>query len=255
MITPVIQAGSVLFGSQTTISSRFLYEDLDLSSVKSAFRRIALLTHPDCFHGSTESVQEINRSRFIEAHQAYERLIDFIRERDRKNTSKSSAEQQWSKASPNLKRKQAHQRTNTFYKQGPISFYYRGMMPQFRLRLGEFLYYSGVISWQLLIDSIVWQRTNRPRFGDIAGELQFLTHREVVFIINHKRFRELTGTAALRLRLLCQHEVNVILGYQKGLRKPIGLYFITHACMSSERLQKFIKELYRHNAMYANPFH
>ena len=46
----------------------------------------------------------------------------------------------------------------------------QGPLPRRRLRLAEFLYYTGRVSWQSLIGAIVWQRSTRPHFGELAGD-------------------------------------------------------------------------------------
>jgi len=40
--------------------------------------------------------------------------------------------------------------------------FYFGPMPKFKLLIGQYRYYSGRISWKVLIDAIAWQKSSGP---------------------------------------------------------------------------------------------
>jgi hypothetical protein len=131
---------------------------------------------------------------------------------------------------------------------GPL--HYHGALPRRRLRLAEFLYYSGRVSWQSLISAIVWQRAARPKFGELAKELRALTRQEITKILGAKRRHEQTGDTARRLRLLTAEEVAQILRLQRARHKPIGRYFVEKERMPRVELTQILRELFRHNARY-----
>jgi len=128
--------------------------------------------------------------------------------------------------------------------------YYHGPVPRRPLRLAEFLYYSGRVSWQSLIASIVWQRSAKPKFGELARELHAINGRDLVTILRAKRYREQTGETARRLRLLSADQVNRILRLQRARHKPIGRYFVEKERMPTAELARILWELFRHNARY-----
>jgi hypothetical protein len=47
-------------------------------------------------------------------------------------------------------------------------------MPKRHLLFGEFLYYSGAVSWNAFIKSIMWQRMQRPQVSTILLHQRFL---------------------------------------------------------------------------------
>ena len=129
--------------------------------------------------------------------------------------------------------------------------FYRGPLPRKRLRLAEFLYYSGRVSWQSLIKAIVWQRSLKPKFGELARELRAVSSQDLARILASKLRNEQTGQAAQRLRLLTAEEVERVLRLQRARHRPIGRYFVENERMPTETLSRVLRELYRHNARWA----
>ena len=126
--------------------------------------------------------------------------------------------------------------------------YYRGPLPNRRLRIAEFLYYSGYISWQSLIKALVWQRASRPKFGEIARQLRIVTAGDMARVLQSRESREPTGAAASRLRLITVEDVRRILRIQRARQRPIGRYFVEQEKVSNEELLRLLHELFRHNA-------
>jgi hypothetical protein len=128
--------------------------------------------------------------------------------------------------------------------------FYRGQIPRRRLRLAEYLYYSGRVSWQSLINAIVWQRMAKPKFGELARELREISGQDLARILASKLRDEPTGEAALRLRLLTPREVQRILILQRARHRPIGRYFVEKGGMAASDLSLIIREMHKHNARY-----
>jgi len=118
------------------------------------------------------------------------------------------------------------------------------------LRFAEFLYYSGCISWQSLISALVWQRTERPKFGEIARQLRIVSASDMTRVLLARARHEQTGAAASRLRLLTVEEVRRILRIQRARQRAIGRYFVEKERMSDLELSGFLHELFRHNARW-----
>ena len=194
----LFRACRVLFGSNISINPEFLHY-LQLSGVKSAFRKRALATHPDMLQSSE------NRF-FIEIKRAYDVLSSFVTKRDYGNSH--SAERVRAATTYHYKN---HRSTGTESATGkyqrnsnPRSFYFHGSLPRGRLRFAEYVYYSGIVSWKTLIESIVWQRKQRPSFGEIAQEWAWLPLVGAGDLLFQRIPGERIGETAVRLQHLNQ---------------------------------------------------
>ena len=113
------------------------------------------------------------------------------------------------------------------------------MVPRRRLRLAEFLYYTGRVSWQSLINAVVWQRKAQPRFGELARELRSISSQDLARLLSSRLRHEQMGETAQRLRLLSAAEVERILRLQRARKRPIGRYFLEKESMTSATLVSF----------------
>lgn len=145
----LLNACRVLFAIEDRVDVNFV-KALELSELKGAYRKKALETHPDRAKMLGKSETEL-RDGFQEVLSAYETLTRYV-------TGKKRAE----KTGSVRRRKRGKQCRD---------HYYHGPMPSRELKIGQFLYYSGLISWRVLIDAIVSQKKKRPLFGE-----HFITH-------------------------------------------------------------------------------
>lgn len=134
----------------------------------------------------------------------------------------------------------------------PEEHFHRGPMPQGSLRFAEFLYYSGRISWRTLVESITWQRQQRPSVGRIAVGWGHLTEDEVRDLLESRR-REKSfgipfGEHALRRGLLTPFQLLAILGRQRRLQRRIGEFFVERGIIDSEEIYSIRQEVIRHNS-------
>ena len=233
----LFQACRVLFGPEAAISRSFLY-CLQPSGISNAFRRRALETHPDRFAMMDEESRRKGAELFIEADRARSRLLSFCRERDGRMLASRHRRKRPVQGSD---RKQT----------SPVKLY-SGSIPQRRLRFGEFLYYSGIITWHAFVKAIVWQRRQRPRFGDIARRWRYLSEQDIRGIITRKRFSEPIGEAAVRIRFLSQFQVNTILFHQMFSQRPIGEYFVENGFLTKDRVDELLAGLKQHNARFSS---
>jgi hypothetical protein len=133
------EAFRILFGSQITFSDAVL-NYLQPSGIKSAFREQVKRKHPDTADLTVRTPVEISEE-FHSLYEAYRLLMDLKSHRFRRMERKEQV-------SP-LNKPVAE----------PGDFFYQGRtVPVHHLRLGEFLFYSKVISWHTLIQAIVYKK-------------------------------------------------------------------------------------------------
>ncbi len=127
------------------------------------------------------------------------------------------------------------------------SFYYTGPTPLRKFRFSEYLYYRGVISWKHLIESLMWQFRNRPRFGDIAISQAFLSSSMMSRILSCRKPKERIGDACVRLGFLSEYRRQAVMGRQRLFNLPIGRYFLEHGILSHSDIASYLADHQRHN--------
>jgi curved DNA-binding protein CbpA len=233
------RACRIIFGPDVTVNRAFL-NDIKSSSIARAFRKKALLTHPDRFSMRDAAARRKTATLFIEVKWAYDQLRKFCRERDKNIVFRSDTKTETIKARDKKNPGGFHQGKG----------YYSGNMPRRRLRLGEFLYYTGEVPKDAYINAVVMQGRQRPRFGDIALRWCFLSEPEINSLVSRKRDKEPIGETAVRLNLLSRSHVEAVLYYQRSVQKPIGEYFIANGYLSRESFHLFLMEFNKHNRQF-----
>ena len=169
----LLRACRLLFGPEVSVNRDFLFY-IQLQGVKSAFRKKALISHPD--RAVLSCCTENNPVNFIEALSAYKQLSEFINEREKGVYASTLKRDMVHPQRPGRK----HHDTD-YHKR-----YYSGIMPRRPLLFAEYLYYSGIITWGSLIQAIVWQRGLKSRFGEVACRLQYLSKEQIWKIIKKR---------------------------------------------------------------------
>ena len=135
--TELFNACSILFGFDSPISSEFLIS-LNPSDLRAAYLKKSLETHPDRARVLGENEIALNK-RFKKVNLAYESLRSAIESNIRyilkERTTVSKTKRSWFS-----------------------DHFYRGRLPKRELLIGQFLYYSGIVSWRTLIGAIIWQK-------------------------------------------------------------------------------------------------
>ena len=227
-------------------------EHLDVAVVRRAWRRIAVASHPDAARRGGSAARR-DGSLFIEASRAYELLMGHLLRRPAAAGSpRRPADHAAPRptAKPRSRPRPAQSAPEHDAGHRGRALYYHGPVPRRRLRLAEFLYYTGRVSWQSLIGAIVWQRAAQPRFGELARELRSISAQELQKILVSRLRHEHTGEAARRMNLLTSEQVERILRLQRARRRPIGRYFVEKESMTSPQLTELLREVYRHNARW-----
>jgi DnaJ-like protein len=125
-------------------------------------------------------------------------------------------------------------------------------LPRRRLRFAEYLYYSGRAPWTAFVDSIAWQRRQRPALGRIAVELGFLAAEDVAEILERRRLaseqRVPFGEYAVRLGYLTSFQLLATLGRQLRLQRRIGEFFVERGLLEAGDVDEVRRRIWRHNA-------
>jgi hypothetical protein len=225
----IVQACRILFGENTVVTRDFM-TSLDLLLVKKAYRKRALITHPDRLVIVGEDVSPGNSEPFIKTGWAYTQLINYLQN------------------PPNINPGISAHRSAKGQKSAPQKIhYFRGIIPCRRLLFAEYLYYRGMVPWHAYIAAIVWQRGQRPRFGEIAKRWQDLTDREILWLLKGKQFYERIGEIAIRTGMMDRFKVERILHYQSFKQRKIGEYFVEEGYVTREILGEALKSFAAHN--------
>ncbi|HOO72586.1 MAG TPA: J domain-containing protein [Spirochaetota bacterium] len=263
--TNLINAYSLLFTGSNFSSMEQIYK-LNITSLKSAYRDKIKNNHPDRARHLGIS-EHILSERFKQITHAYDELRHFIYTCEganiasiRNNHSGDNKKHTWfyhkesadgtAYHSANEKEKQSETGESSKNQSDRSQQH----MPKNELPFGQFLLFSGVISLQVLIKAIIWQREQRPTFGSIAREWNLLSLNEIALIFKNRRRNEKFGECALRLGYLNTFQKNAILTRQKNAQKPLGRYFVENNLISPLELELHLVNQKKHNLMAKKNF-
>jgi len=268
----------LIFGKDLKVSREFL-KYLQLSGIKKAYRQKALELHPDVICSQSQLLQQARTVQFIDVHHAYENLIVYLNERDkgfclqsdscqkpaRQNNSSTSVRSHrpyhprpqefnatlrrdhYAANKQCFKEKNGRKKQSTCHIPVDPKTLYKGPMPQCQLFFGRYLYYSGIINLQIIGQALVWQRSQRPRLGEIGYRLGWLGKNDAFQILKHRTENQLFGESALVLGLLTKEQLQQMILQQKKLHKRFGQYFVAKNYWSPVTLVKFIMMHKDHN--------
>lgn len=262
----------IIFGNDLKVSREFL-EYLQLSGIKKAYRKKALEIHPD--RGASQNLtRQQSNHQFVDVHEAYKSLVAYLEARDQGKVLPGAAalfaarqhEEKTKRPGHNgsAEGKKCHREKADIYRfsmgndrqQKPPLYdlpldpksLYRGPMPNRSLLFGRYLYYSGIINLQTIGQALVWQRSQRPRLGEIGCRLGWLSQQDTFRILQHRHERQLFGELAIRLGILTREQLHLILLQQKKLHKRIGQYFLAKNYWDAVMLEKYVAAHKRHNS-------
>lgn len=155
------EAFRILFGTQITFSDAVL-NYIQPSGIKSAFREQVKRKHPDT--ADQEGNPSLDASaEFRTLYEAYRLLMDLKLQRFRRVERPIPAPQPPAPVAE------------------PGDFFYQGAnLPSHPMRLGEFLFYSRIISWKTLIQAIVYKRQfDDRRLGQYFIEKRLLSEQDL----------------------------------------------------------------------------
>ncbi len=244
--TELLDACRVLFSGDVQINRDFLYY-LQPSGIKSAYRKKAKETHPDCFAGVDPDEHERLSELFRDVSQAYKMLDTFSSDNQRKLWSPAD----WS---TNYCASRAR---NSGYEYGaragcadarqehsPLE------LPKRHLEAGLYLYYRGVISYAEMIEALVWQRRQRPIIGNIAESWGWLKSVDVQAVNRYHGRRGRFGARAVALGFLTPFQVQVLLRHQRQAQKLFGQFFVEQGRLTRAEVEAHIRGQRQHNSHY-----
>ncbi len=228
---------NVLFGTYADVSYEAL-KDIEPAKLKAAYRKKVFETHPDRSKIVGRDEDRMNRE-FIKAATAYEKLISMIED---KNTPAF-----------NEKRDLKERRANYYNNKDVFpDHYYRGAIPKRKLLIGQFLYYSGLISWKMMISAISWQKRQRPLIGQIALSWGMLSSFDIKSILAYRamegNYKEKFCKYAWSKGYINLFERMALLGKQRSLQRPIGEYFTKEeGILPNREIDILLEKMWIHN--------
>lgn len=246
----VIQACQTLFGAEVDIGRGFLFY-LQPEGLKSAYRKKAKETHPDYFALEPPHIQEMQAMLFRDIVDAYDVVNLFFRQREEGVLLPPSRPQA---ARRNRHHEKKRDETRSWERGSARAEQFQKPVPFLPMQIGRYLYYRGYITYQALIDAVVWQRKQRPIIGDIALRWGWLKTEEIERIIKAGGLQGRFGEKAVDLNLLSAFQVRVLLYFQLSQQERLGAYFVQRNLLKTEELERLVHELREHNARVLDAF-
>ncbi|MFZ5774183.1 MAG: molecular chaperone DnaJ [Thermodesulfobacteriota bacterium] len=285
----LLRSCEIIFGNELNISREFL-EYLQISGIKSAYRKRAMETHPDRAAAVDAEILRQRNDLFHSVQEAYENLVAFLNAKEKgyrlppldiqpewrhyspprpppkqqpkppQRPQAKRPQQAWQQAKPKQEPpKQEQAQAKPGFQQGPrqhATFWdteslYQGPMPNRRLLLGHFLYYSGLINWRTIIQALVWQRTERPRLGELGQRFGMLSEDDILHILRNRPPLAPFGRSATEMGLLTEPQLQMLISHQKRLQRKFGEFFLEKRLFNPEELRQLIQRYQEHNARIA----
>lgn len=256
-INDEIKNAFILLLDRAFIPSFDQLRKIDPVDIKSAYRKKAFEFHPDRAVLLGKNQREMSES-FKELNLAYEKISSFIKEHRAFFAMKGPATGVHPKPHANNFRANPERENNgerkytyheNYSEQGKKFEDMSGLninLPNIELLIGQFLYLCRVITWRTLIKGIVWQRNQRPLFGEIAMRWNILSEQDIKKIITEKNPSDRIGDYAFQNGYINFFEHLAIVGKQRSLQRPLGEYFINNG-VSPETMEEMVIRQRRHN--------
>jgi len=229
----LLDACRILFPT-AEINRDFLYY-IQPEGLKNAYRNRAWECHPDA--GGHDSAQAARTELFRRSVEAYKLLSEYLKVRKPVIPLRYPQKSASKPVMPKIEvvgRVEGEQ-------------YYEGPMPTIELKIGLYLYYKGVISYQAVVRALMWQRDLRPPLGDFARQWGWLSEADVATVLKATHIVGSFGERAVVLGMLTQSQLNIILLHQRSLQQQIGRYFVANSLVSELPLKHHLRELVHHN--------
>ncbi len=275
----------VLFGAELQVTRSFL-EYLQRPGIKSAYRKKALETHPDILARQGEAASSTDLFRLVQ--QAYENLTAYLDARDNgfrfqaaprprprptaspkpKTPPRPAPRPQPQHTAPtgstanqartgtgktNVKadtKSSTQARPTSAWQTRGIWNWNAAAIPARKLLFGHFLYYAGVTNWQTIVKALVWQRTGRPRLGEIGRRFGWLSDHDILTVLTKRKLSESFGTSAVAMGLLTDRQLRLMLFQQNKLQKKFGEYYVQHNLLTPFQISELATQFTRHNSSY-----
>lgn len=226
----IVEACQVLFGSNVKITPEFL-GTLNPSELKEQYRKRAREYHPDRAGLMGRKPSDMNEL-ITNVNIAYERLSGHVKIT---GSTPPTANGQESMGV-------------SIMGTDPGNGTWEGPLPENELLIGQYLFYSGLITRDNLVGALARQRGLRPAFGNIARMWGYLTEEDSDAVAVDMAYGERFGVSAVRQGYMTAHQRRTVLKLQGWLQEPIGRYFTERGILTAEEISCQVKALRKHNA-------
>jgi len=251
--TDLYHACRILFGPELQCSREFL-DYLQIGGVKSAFRRRAMETHPDRLSVCGHQGGALDASGFHLVRQAYENLLGFLHDKEQPPPIKSARNGREAQDASEPTGQWRHIRPIVLPGEIPgrggfanTERYHQGELPDRVLLFGHFLYYSGLANWRTIARVLAWQRSERPRLGEIGLRYGWLDREDIALVLRRRPPCTPFGQTARTLGLLDQRQVRLLLARQHQLQKKFGTILLEKNLLNGYELQELLQRFQDHN--------
>jgi hypothetical protein len=245
----------ILFGTELHCSPEFL-DYLQIGGVKSAFRRRAMETHPDRLAFGEHDGLPRDADRFLLVRQAYEDLLGYLRSKERPLVVADGAPPRPAHRPATRRPRPIRPIVLPDEPPGRSSFsstasYYQGELPDRVLLFGHFLYYCGLATWRTIARVLTWQRTERPRLGELGQRYGYFDSEDIALVLRHRLPFSPFGETACRLGLLTPRQVELLVARQQRLQKKFGTILLEKNLLKDYELQLLLQRFDDHNETVA----
>lgn len=133
---------------------------------------------------------------------------------------------------------------------GVMADYWDGELPSRQLRFGRYLYYKGLISWDSLVEALMWQAEQKPLLGEVLVGRGDIGRSELQQVLLAKANGEFFGDCAMRLGLANSKQIRAALDLQDKKQRPVGTYFLKRGLLQYDSLQRHLKKHQEHNQRF-----
>jgi hypothetical protein len=250
----ILHAYRLLFSPESNKNIEFI-KSLNIKKIKSAYRAKALETHPD--RAKVLGVNEkVLTTKFNEITDAYKDLYEFIKqnsvtvslknrhtgEQFHGNDNKNRTGYRYTGKPRKNARGEEKKRTDPGQKERGKAHDHQWKRKNYRLLFGQYLFFSGYITFSALLDAIFWQRKQRDLYGKIALKWGIIQKDDILVILKGRKPLEKFGDCALRLGYIKEFQHQAILFKQSKMQKHLGEYFVNSGMITREQLQRILLE-------------
>ena len=238
----LLSACRILFGPDVVITNDFL-SYLQLEGAKSAYWSRAKESHPDAHPDATISVQKALGDEFGRVKESYQLLCSFLKYREQTNCKVNDF-------IVNCRRKETEAHYRTRRDAGdPSELFHYGTVPNIEVKIGRYLYFRGVTSYQSIFKALSWQRKQRPTIGALARQWGWLDDQIIRTILTTRDIPGLFGERALAMGALTIKQQKKLVLYQQSLHQRLGLYFTLNGIVNEKEMEVLARERVMHNNM------
>jgi len=229
-----------LFGPDVIINSDFLWY-LQLEGAKSAYWSRAKESHPDAHPDAAITVQAALGNEFGRLTESYQLLCSFLKYREQVKCSPNDFFANRSRKEKEIDSWAGEKSNNS------DELFFNGIAPNIEVKIGRYLYFRGVTSFQSILKALTWQRKQRPSIGALARQWGWLDDKMIRTILTTRHIPGLFGERALAIGALTITQQKKLVFYQQSLHQRLGTYFVLSGMVNKKEMELLARERIIHN--------